>query len=196
MASGATEAMYYKHAAQVCKKRTFNMRLAKLMQSYGFDPVEYLYEQKTMRQYQLPLSEQDYLIWLYQDCECPITIAVEWIDALEKSEVIVKDDFILRYSTFTTLESFCRWGDRESLTSQILAHWIHPNGEPLDQQAMEAAEDSGMSITPEDYIDFILRYPDRKYSKTTYADRLRMRYKELTGIPLVLDFALWLKAHI
>lgn len=193
MASGATEAMYYKHAAIVCEKRTLNMRIDKLLPAYGFDAREYLYEQMTMRECQLPLSQSDYLVWLYQDCECPITIAIAWLDVLHDLDLMTKDDWIHRYVCSTTLASWSRFGDDSLLTEEIRKHWIDPKGDPLDTQALEMAEDSMLAITEEDIIDFMCRFPTRKFRKGAYADRLRERFKELTGMPLVKELALWMR---
>src|SRR3990167_549888 len=59
----------------------------------------------------------------------------------------------------TTLESFCRYADRNCLTPEIILHHIRKVGTPLDAQAMYLTDQYKSDIEIQDLVEFIISHP-------------------------------------
>lgn len=79
----------------------------------------------------------------------------------------------------TTLESFCRNGDRNYLTAPIKRNWIKSDGIPLDVHAMYISEQYNRKITEQDCIDFMIDYPygSETFEQAMCVQRLRDEIK-------------------
>jgi len=77
----------------------------------------------------------------------------------------------------TSEESFCRWGDRNHLTSQLKKNYFSKNDYwTLDVQATRMSEDYAKEITENDLVEFICTYPK---GKNTYKNEIQLQKEDL-----------------
>ena len=191
--TGKTEAEYYEHSKQVCNKRHFNIKISQLLRCYGFDPLEYLDQKSQVFNPEEQQEGQNYLLWLMQDCECPITVLRGYLDNYFNEEHRhSKENHIADLLRAFPEASFRRFGDINQVEpKKFFKVYADDKGMPIDVQAIEISEISGLDITPQDIADFATEFPKgaHTYKPLSWADRLSERYYQLTGMKLTYDFA-------
>lgn len=77
----------------------------------------------------------------------------------------------------TSEESFCRWGDRNLLTSQIKKNYLIKNDFwTLDVQSSRLSEEYNKEITENNLIEFICKYPKGSH---TYKNEIQVQKEEI-----------------
>jgi hypothetical protein len=123
------------------------------------------------------------------------TITAEKIDEIRTLSSQIKDrhynweyqvrgqDLLAKYVTKTTWESFCRFGDRNQKSEQLILCWIRTKGMPLDIQAAICQEETGVEYSPSDFAEFIAQHPGgaRQYRYHQETFEMEELFKELTG---------------
>lgn len=81
-----------------------------------------------------------------------------------------KEWIIGQHLTRTTKESFYRFYDRHGFNKIVRANYFSPHGIPLDNQAEDIAEISGLNIEINDLVDFILTYLRNPFCRKSWPD--------------------------
>ncbi len=136
-------------------------------------------------------SEGDYVQSVLKTSENPAEIAQVWNKQtdvpLDAKEEVIKES--LRR---TPAEGIYQFGDRNNVSKATLLNYAGKKGQPIDVQAAEMANTSGMDITPQDIVDFIQKYPNGKRTaknNNTIKPELAAKFKSLTGLELTTNFA-------
>jgi len=191
--TGKTEAEYYAHSKRVCNKRHFNIRVSQLLACSGFNPIQYLEQQMTAFSPDEPQEAKDQLLWLAQDCEQPIKVLRGYLEIyFSEDHKNTKESHIAGQLRSFPEASFRRFGDINQVEpKKFFKLYADEKGMPIDVQAMEMSEISGMEITPQDIADFAIAHPKgaHTYKAVSWADRLAERYYFLTGNKLTYEFA-------
>lgn len=139
------------------------------------------------------MKDDQYLKSVIETSENPEEIATAFTSAPEgqlgQKDQIIKDS--LRKLPYSGIQ---RFGDTNKIkgAAQIKFNYVNNNGTPLDVQAMNMSENSGVEITPQDLIDFIERYPNGTQSAkadNSLKKGLSDKFFNLTGISLDEDYA-------
>ena len=84
-------------------------------------------------------------------------------------------------------ESFNQFGDRNSVTHGLRKAWLNPknkaqdNANDIDILTKEFSETAGREVTPQEVVDFILQYQDKKVPESTpRMEALESKYNEVT----------------
>jgi hypothetical protein len=110
-----------------------------------------------------------------------------------------------------TPESFKRFGDKNYITLGLAKHWFARKGKTgntgkegfkagrvaeiggeIDDLAQSISEKMGVPVTPQDIVDFIVRFPSgasEKLSENQTAYNAREKFEKLTGLPLTEEIA-------
>lgn len=84
-------------------------------------------------------------------------------------------------------ESFLRFSDANYITTGMTQAWFVPKADKssindIDALAEEISETTGVEVTPQDIVDFIVDNPNGKVRKTTdRMNEITSEYRELTG---------------
>lgn len=83
-------------------------------------------------------------------------------------------------------ESFARYGDKNRVDAKLMEkHWLDPKGRDIDTFADELSTEQisgGKKITPQDIIDVIEKYQDKKVeTKNQKISEIRSAYKDIMG---------------
>lgn len=191
IATGKTEEEYYQHARNVCDKRHFNMKMGQILSYYDWNPLRQLalYDSPAPEELE---QEAERLQWMWQDCECPMSILREYLQhVLDDSHQFTRPAHIARLLRRFPEASFLRFGDKNQISAKALERYCDPNGEPIDAQAINISELSGLEISEEDIVQFVIQHPKgtHTFKPESLADRLAKRFAELTGMRLTPDFA-------
>jgi hypothetical protein len=142
------------------------------------------------------LGEAEYESAVADISENPAEVATTWKAVKERSKVAdnSKDGIIAYALSGFPSENLTRYGDRKAIQGQqqIYAKYTEDGGVPIDTQAQEMSEDSGIEITPQDIIDFVMSNPNGKESYSPGAKELgalKDRFRELTGLELTAEYA-------
>jgi hypothetical protein len=117
---------------------------------------------------------------------------LEYLGELEEFKERTGDklDVIYEAFSYTTLESFTRYGDRNQLTNGMILQYIRKDAMALDVQAMYMSAE-GIEITPEDLVQFMCEHPR---GKNEYAPAKKLSdfcnwFKECFGFNIDRNFA-------
>jgi peptidyl-tRNA hydrolase len=116
-------------------------------------------------------------------------IAAEYLDAQGTAKYTPKQQAIYDIGLGTNAESFAEFGDRNLITIGLARAYFSKKGMGIDEIALYASNDSGLDITPDDVVDFMLEYPNGLNSRSPRAYDLAMEYKDLTGKNLTTTVA-------
>lgn len=83
----------------------------------------------------------------------------------------------------TTIDSFCRFSDRNYITNTMILHWFRKDGTPLDVQAMNMTENYGLPVTEEDLCEFIICHENgcASFNKYAHLQFIKNEIKKITG---------------
>lgn len=131
---------------------------------------------------------------------CSFPQVIQLIEEIRKAEFSFEDDFsrdgfIAKNIGPTTFKSFCRFGDRKSVTPGLILTWIKKDGLSLDEQAMHMSNDYGHEILPDELASFIQQY-DRGvhlFGPVAQIEQLKRTFKEICGFNY--DYR-WIKQHL
>lgn len=191
--TGKDETAYYEHSKKVCEKRHFNMRVASLLNIYGFDPLKFLDEMSAKMQPQEEMADADYKLWLAQDCECPVTLIRGYKDYFDdNSHEFTKEGHISDYLLKFPQESFRRFGDMNLLDIKSVKYYFDDAGSEIDVQAISISESSGLEIEPQDIIDFVVAHPKgpKSYKPEKLSEKIAKRFYQVTGMKITHDFSI------
>lgn len=139
------------------------------------------------------MSESDFINSVSETSENPEEIALAYLNApetaLENKAQIIKEN--LRRFPFAGLQ---RFGDKNNVagSAQIKANYIKNSGTPLDVQAQEMSEATGVEITPEDILEFVNQYPSGQQTANVQNEiktKLTDRFRKVTGVDLDSNYA-------
>lgn len=143
------------------------------------------------------LSSQEYIQDIIINSQNPAQIAEEWSKqeegSLSQKDQIIKDDL-----RDFPVDDYYRYGDRNTLSNAMKVNYIKPKGINIDLQAEEMSNTYGTTITPEDIIDFVKKYPGgTRAAKAINQDKIALsnKFKNLTGLDLDEEFATEIKQH-
>jgi hypothetical protein len=116
-------------------------------------------------------------------------------------EDLSTDGILAEEISTTTHKSFCNNGDRNYLTKHIEKNYISEDGLSIDVQLDIMNETYGGQITPDDFISFIVSYPD---GRDAYLSEYQLKkqqissdFNQLVGFNLSDRFAIsFKKEHI
>lgn len=137
------------------------------------------------------MTDEDYVSSVISTSENPSEIAMVWNDqpaeSISGKEQVIKDS--LRR---TPIENIYQFGDRNNVSKNTILNYASKKGTPIDVQAQEMANTSGLDITPQDIVDFIQKYPNGKNTarpKDSVRQELETKFKKVTGLELTPEFA-------
>jgi len=130
----------------------------------------------------------------------PLEIAETYIRQQPEGEVIdTKERQIAEYGLGKiSQDSFKSFGDRNNIDSDIInSYFKGKKGEEarsIDEVAKEMSDHYGTEITPQDIVDFIIKFPKGessalKESENSVAQSAKDKFEKLTGLPLNNEIA-------
>lgn len=120
----------------------------------------------------------------------PSELATLWLYSEREGEVLssVEESVLRNGIGSTTTQSFDRFGDRNYRNNALARTYLNnEKGVPLDEIAREISDREGIEVTPQDLVDFMVRFPNGGAERTFQskaAETAATRFEELTGFPL------------
>jgi hypothetical protein len=137
------------------------------------------------------MTDEDYTSSVISTSENPAEIAQVW--KIQPQETLSgKEEVIKENLGRMPIDGIYQFGDRNNVTKGNILNYVSPKGQPIDVQAQEMANNSGLDITPQDIVDFIAKYPNGKNTarpENGARKQLEAKFKALTGLELTEDFA-------
>lgn len=114
-------------------------------------------------------NEEDYLEWVAEESEDALEVASAYNLAKEMASRELKlnpwQQELL--GTHVNTDSFKRFGDRNLITGTLAKSWLRKDGRDLDILAQELSVQTGMQVTEQDIVDFMLAHPSNRVSQTS-----------------------------
>lgn len=114
-------------------------------------------------------NEEDYLEWVADESEDAMEVA----SAYNLAKEMVSRELKLNpwqqelLGTHVNTDSFKRFGDRNLITGTLAKSWLRKDGRDLDILAQELSVQTGMQVTEQDIVDFMLAHPSNRVSQTS-----------------------------
>jgi hypothetical protein len=147
------------------------------------------------------MMAEDYARIVAQKSVNPMEVALEWL-SLPPATLTPQEEVLRDWMLPTNPESWARWADNNHFkgNAQLRRNYLSREADrgshrALDVQAADISEHSGIEVTPQDMVDFALRWPGGPKTATAenpLRDSLGQRFEHLTGLPLTGDVALTL----
>ncbi|MCC2546415.1 hypothetical protein LJY25_08160 [Hymenobacter sp. BT175] len=181
---------YYAFASVVGAQRHFNVQTARLLASYGLDPLSVLDGMGRPAPPDLPSDE--IMEWIIEESGCAMTMLRAFVEVGgDELPDVTPWGVISRGLCSTTEASLRRWGDVNHFTPGLLRRYCRSDGTPLDVQAMNLTEGAGVHVTEQDIWSFILAHQkgQHTYRPQTYGHRLAAAFHHVTGFRLTFEYA-------
>lgn len=127
-------------------------------------------------------NEEDYLEWVADESEDALEVAAAYNLAKEMASRELKlnpwQQELL--GTRVNTDSFKRFGDRNLITGTLAKSWLRKDGRDLDILAQELSVQTGMQVTEQDIVDFMLTHPSNRVSQTS--DIMKRLSKKFSNI--------------
>lgn len=129
-------------------------------------------------------NEEDYLEWVAEESEDELEVASAYNLAKEMTSRELKlnpwQQELL--GTHVNTDSFKRFGDRNLITGTLAKSWLRKDGRDLDILAQELSVQTGMQVTEQDIVDFMLAHPSNRVSQTSdIMNRLAKKFSNIAS---------------
>lgn len=128
--------------------------------------------------------------YIAQNSDNPAEIASQFVES-EATDIVNLDhktSVIADHIGKVPRESFIRFGDRNLINNSMARSYFNKEGTSIDVLAKELSEISGLDVTEQDIVDFIVDHPSGAYQfkaqETSSQSDLRNKFRELTGLEL------------
>lgn len=133
----------------------------------------------------VPLTQDEAYQYVAEKSEDPVEIINAYRQAAPESKKSYKEQIMDEYPFKVNKESFRRFGDVNVIGSEMATRFFSKESTPktsIDTIAQNLSEISGVEITPQDIVDYMIssKY-ERKISDTQR--KLMARFREITGLP-------------
>lgn len=162
----------------------------KILEAYKSKNIQKFSQGKTA-EITSEMTDEDYTSSVITTSENPAEIAQAWKSQPQET-LSGKEEVIKESLGRMPIDGIYQFGDRNNVTKGNILNYVSPKGQPIDVQAEEMANNSGLDITPQDIVDFIAKYPNGKNTaRPENGNRklLEAKFKSLTGVELTPEFA-------
>jgi hypothetical protein len=183
---GRTEEQYQKWASEVGRKIDFQKKLRRLVDSCQ-SPWSILKRMKDLAQ--PSYSDEDLERNIHSSNPMQLLSDYQIFNALADNPVD-STGFIANHVSKIKESCFCRWGDRNSISSEMRRIWFSDRALEVDVAAQELSEISGVTIAPEEIIEFVCQHPKgpKTYLVFDQIRQIEEAFYRLTGFRLSTNF--------